>query len=61
MLRDARARAGTSENLDIPVNRIRAGDVGTYELAELLSPSLFAEERVVVLSPPPRPARTQSR
>ena len=28
---------------------MRAGDVSTYELAELLSPSLFADERVVVL------------
>ena len=49
MLRSARARAGTSENPDVPVNRMRAGDVGTYELAELLSPSLFADERIVVL------------
>src|SRR5690242_19199339 len=28
---------------------MRAGEVSTSELAELLSPSLFAEERVVVL------------
>jgi DNA polymerase-3 subunit delta len=28
---------------------MRAGDVGIYELAELLSPSLFADERIVVL------------
>jgi len=28
---------------------MRAGDVSTYELAELLSPSLFADERIVVL------------
>ncbi|MDT5138425.1 MAG: polymerase subunit delta [Mycobacterium sp.] len=28
---------------------MRAGDVSTYELTELLSPSLFAEERIVVL------------
>ena len=28
---------------------MRAGDVDVYELAELLSPSLFADERVVVL------------
>ncbi len=41
-----RKEAGTD---DIPVNRMRAGDVGTYELAELLSPSLFADERIVVL------------
>jgi len=33
----------------VPVSRTRAGDVGTYELAELLSPSLFADERIVVL------------
>jgi DNA polymerase III subunit delta len=46
VLRAARKRAGTD---DVPVNRMRAGDVGTYELAELLSPSLFADERVVVL------------
>src|SRR5947209_6957174 len=28
---------------------MRAGDVGIYELAELLSPSLFADERIIVL------------
>jgi DNA polymerase-3 subunit delta len=49
VLRSARKRAGTSENADVPVSRMRAGDVGTYELAELLSPSLFADERIVVL------------
>lgn len=46
VLRSARQRAGT---VDVPVSRMRAGDVGAYELAELLSPSLFAEERIVVL------------
>jgi DNA polymerase III subunit delta len=46
VLRLARQRAGTD---DVPVSRMRAGDVGTYELAELLSPSLFADERIVVL------------
>ena len=46
VLRAARQRAGTD---DVPVSRVRAGDVGVYELAELLSPSLFADERVVVL------------
>src|SRR6202020_2051509 len=46
VLRAARQRAGTD---DVPVNWVRAGDVGVYELAELLSPSLFADERVVVL------------
>jgi DNA polymerase-3 subunit delta len=46
VLRAARQQAGTE---DIPMDRLRAGEVGTSELAELLSPSLFADERVVVL------------
>ena len=46
VLRSARELAGTQ---DVPVSRMRAGDVSTYELAELLSPSLFADERIVVL------------
>ncbi len=46
ILRAARAAAGTD---DIPVNRLRAGEVSISELAELLSPSLFADERVVIL------------
>lgn len=46
VLRAARVAAGTDE---VPVNRLRAGEVSTNELAELLSPSLFADERVVVL------------
>src|ERR1700722_7965747 len=46
VLRQARKQAGTD---DVPVDRSRAGEVGTYELAELLSPSLFADERIVVL------------
>lgn len=46
VLRAARTRAGTD---DVPVDRMRAGEVSTSELAELLSPSLFAEERIVVL------------
>lgn len=46
VLRDARVSAGTD---DVPVDRLRAGEVSTSELAELLSPSLFADERVVVL------------
>ena len=33
----------------VPVTRVRAGDVSEGELAELLSPSLFAEERIVVV------------
>jgi DNA polymerase III subunit delta len=46
VLRAARKQAGTH---DVPVDRMRAGEVSTSELAELLSPSLFADERVVVL------------
>jgi DNA polymerase III subunit delta len=46
VLHAARKQAGTD---DVPVNRLRAGEVSTSELAELLSPSLFADERLVVL------------
>ncbi len=50
VLRSARKRAGADAGADtVPISRMRAGEVGTYELAELLSPSLFADERVVVL------------
>lgn len=44
---DVRTRSGTPG--DLPVSRLRAGDAGVPELAELLSPSLFAEERIVIL------------
>ncbi len=46
VLQSAREQAGTDE---VPVNRLRAGEVSTTELAELLSPTLFADERVLVL------------
>jgi len=46
LLHQARVQAGTA---DVPESRLRAGEVTTSELAELLSPSLFADERVVVL------------
>jgi DNA polymerase-3 subunit delta len=46
VLRAARTQAGSD---DVPVDRLRAGEVSVSELAELLSPSLFADERVVVL------------
>ncbi|MGD1170867.1 DNA polymerase III subunit delta [Mycobacterium seoulense] len=49
VLRSARQRAGSTNDADVPVSRMRAGDVSTYELAELLSPSLFGDERIVVL------------
>ncbi|MEO8815520.1 MAG: DNA polymerase III subunit delta [Mycobacterium sp.] len=46
VLAAVRTQAGSH---DIPMDRLRAGDVSTNELAELLSPSLFADERMVVL------------
>jgi DNA polymerase-3 subunit delta len=50
LLRSARERAGGDAAADtVPISRMRAGEVSTYELAELLSPSLFADERIVVL------------
>ncbi len=45
----ARVRATIDEGGDLPVTKLRAGDASAPELAELLSPSLFAEDRVVVL------------
>lgn len=48
VIADVRAAAGASGQ-DIPISRLRAGDASAPELAELLSPSLFAEDRVVVL------------
>ncbi|MEO6792592.1 MAG: DNA polymerase III subunit delta [Mycobacterium sp.] len=46
VLAAVREQAGAT---DIPMDRLRAGEVEAGELAELLSPSLFADERVVVL------------
>ena len=45
----AQARAVTNDPDAMPVDRLRAGDASSAELAELLSPSLFAEDRVIVL------------
>ncbi|MFZ2529676.1 MAG: DNA polymerase III subunit delta [Rhodococcus sp. (in: high G+C Gram-positive bacteria)] len=45
----AEVRDGSGSGAQLPVSRLRAGDASAPELAELLSPSLFAEERVVVL------------
>jgi DNA polymerase III subunit delta len=44
-----RVRAAAPEGDDLPVTKLRAGDASAPELLELLSPSLFAEDRVVVL------------
>ncbi|WP_280269274.1 DNA polymerase III subunit delta [Nocardia wallacei] len=45
----ARVRAVAPDPESLPVDRMRAGDASTSELAELLSPSLFAEDRVIIL------------
>ncbi|MEV6363042.1 DNA polymerase III subunit delta [Nocardia asteroides] len=45
----SQVRAGAPDPDSVPVDRLRAGDASTAELAELLSPSLFAEDRVIVL------------
>lgn len=43
---EARAAAGSE---DVPVAVLRAGDATANEMAEMLSPSLFAEDRIVVI------------
>ncbi|WP_028479637.1 DNA polymerase III subunit delta [Nocardia sp. CNY236] len=45
----AQVRSAAPDPDAVPVGRLRAGDASTAELAELLSPSLFAEDRVIVL------------
>ncbi|MGY3552875.1 MULTISPECIES: DNA polymerase III subunit delta [Actinomycetes] len=45
----AAVRGAVDNPGDIPVTRLRAGDATEHELAELLSPSLFAEDRIVIL------------
>lgn len=42
-------RAASAQPETLPVDRLRAGEAGSTKLAELLSPSLFGEDRVVVL------------
>lgn len=50
VVRSVRQCASSDPRVDnVPISRVRAGAVDAYELAELLSPSLFADERVVVL------------
>lgn len=44
-----RAEAVRDAGGDVPVSRIRAGDVGEHDLVELLSPSLFGDARMVVV------------
>ncbi|RBO88391.1 DNA polymerase III delta subunit [Nocardia puris] len=45
----AAVRADAPDPDAVPVDRMRAGDASSAELAELLSPSLFAEDRVIIL------------
>ena len=45
----AEVRAASTMPDELPIDRLRAGDADAAELANLLSPSLFAEDRVVVL------------
>ena len=45
----SRVRQNSDDGENLPVTRMRAGDASASELAELLSPSLFAEDRVIVL------------
>lgn len=49
-IRNRITREITQGNPDVPVTRLRAGMVTAPELIELLSPSLFANDRVVVLT-----------
>lgn len=50
IIAQVKADAAGSAISDIPVTSVRAGDVDQGEIMELLSPSLFAEDRVVVLT-----------
>ena len=43
-------RESLPEGTELPVTTMRAGDVNANELAELLSPSLFGEDRVLILT-----------
>ncbi|WP_246284412.1 DNA polymerase III subunit delta [Gordonia asplenii] len=43
------AQVSAEAGQQVPTTRVRAGDVTVPELAELLSPSLFAEERIIVV------------
>ncbi|MFT4086219.1 MAG: DNA polymerase III subunit delta [Gordonia sp. (in: high G+C Gram-positive bacteria)] len=49
VIRQVAAETSKEAGVDVPVTRIRAGEVTGPELIELLSPSLFAEERIVVI------------
>ncbi|OOK80881.1 putative DNA polymerase III delta subunit domain protein [Mycobacterium kansasii] len=64
ILRSARQRAGAGAGPgadDVPINRLRAGDVSTYELAELLSPRCSPTSGLSCWRPPQRRARMPSR
>ncbi|GAA4818553.1 DNA polymerase III subunit delta [Tomitella cavernea] len=45
----AAVRAASGEGRNLQATRLRAGEVAVNELAEMLSPSLFGEDRIIVL------------
>lgn len=49
-VRRAAATPADPEGQSVPVTNLRAGDVTTTELVDLLSPSLFGEDRIIVLT-----------
>ncbi|MFO6504576.1 DNA polymerase III subunit delta [Corynebacterium freneyi] len=49
-VRRAAATPGDPDGRSVPITDLRGGDVTTTELVELLSPSLFGEDRIVVLT-----------
>ncbi|WP_372493066.1 DNA polymerase III subunit delta [Gordonia alkaliphila] len=49
VIKQVAAQQSRDTGEDVPVTRVRAGEVTGPELAELLSPSLFAEDRIVVV------------
>lgn len=49
-VRRTAATAGDPDGRSVPVTNLRGGDVTTTELVELLSPSLFGEDRIIVLT-----------
>lgn len=49
VIKQVKTEQSRAAGVDVPITRVRAGEVTGPELAELLSPSLFAEERIVVI------------
>src|SRR5699024_642796 len=49
-VRRSAATAGDPDGRSVPITDLRGGDVTTTDLVELLSPSLFGEDRIIVLT-----------